>query len=109
LYISFAVRTIETMRTCTDNAAVTTTLENLFALCGGQDEFLNGEVARALAMQVKEAFGIWKAEIEAGQQQQLHVRQEEKRLLCPNPWTFETLVYLNLGYIPWVTTLGFGD
>ena len=52
LYVSFAVRTIETMRASTDNAAVKTTLENLVTLCGGQDEFINGEVARALALQV---------------------------------------------------------
>jgi gamma-glutamyltranspeptidase len=68
------------MRAGADNAAVKTTLENLAALsAAGQEEFLRGEVAQALATQVKEAFAIWKAEIEEDQQQQQHYFRQGKK------------------------------
>jgi hypothetical protein len=47
-------------------ASVKTTLENLVALTGlGCEEFLVGEVSRALAAQIGEAFTIWMSEIRA--------------------------------------------
>ena len=49
-------------------ASVKTTLENLVALTGlGCEEFLVGEVSRALTAQIREAFNIWMYEIKAEQ------------------------------------------
>jgi hypothetical protein len=49
-------------------ASVKTTLENLVALTGlGCEEFLVGEVSRALTAQIGEAFTIWMSEIRAEQ------------------------------------------
>jgi hypothetical protein len=49
-------------------ASVKTTLENLVALTGlGCEEFLVGEVSRALTAQIDEALNIWMSEIRAEQ------------------------------------------
>jgi len=49
-------------------ASVKTTLENLVTLAGStSDDYLSGEVSRALSLQIREAFTIWMTEINAEQ------------------------------------------